>query len=60
LTQSDPFSSIIFNILADVLAILIARAKEEGKVGSLIPHLVDGEFRFSNTPIIKSFFKTRH
>jgi hypothetical protein len=42
LKQGAPFSVILFNIVADVLAILIARAKEEGKVGSLIPHLVDG------------------
>jgi retron-type reverse transcriptase len=42
LRQGDPLSPILFNIVADVLAILIARAKEEGQVGSLIPHLVDG------------------
>jgi hypothetical protein len=30
---------ILFNIVADLLAILIARAKEESQVGSLIPHL---------------------
>jgi hypothetical protein len=38
LRQGDPFSSILFNIVADVLVILIARAREEGQVGSLIPH----------------------
>jgi hypothetical protein len=42
LRQGDPFSPILFNIVADVLAILIARAKQEGQVGGLIPHLVDG------------------
>jgi hypothetical protein len=42
LRQGDPFSPILFNIVADVLAIMIARAKEEGQVGGLIPHLVDG------------------
>jgi hypothetical protein len=42
LRQGDPLSPILFNIVADMLAILIARAKEEGQVGSLIPHLVDG------------------
>jgi hypothetical protein len=42
LRQGGPFSPILFNIVVDVLAILIARAKEEGHVGSLIPHLVDG------------------
>jgi hypothetical protein len=33
---------MLFNIVADMLAILINRAKEDGQVGSLIPHLVDG------------------
>jgi hypothetical protein len=42
LRQVDPLSSILFNIVANVLAILISRAKNEGWVGSLIPHLVDG------------------
>jgi mannosylglycoprotein endo-beta-mannosidase len=33
---------MLFNIVADMLAILIARAKEDGQVDGLIPHLVDG------------------
>ena len=42
LRQGDPLSLILFNLVADMLAILIARAKEDGQVGGLIPHLVDG------------------
>jgi hypothetical protein len=42
LRQGDPLSPMLFNIVADMLAILIARAKEDGKIGSLIPHLVEG------------------
>jgi hypothetical protein len=42
LRQGDPLSPILFNILVDMLAIIIARAKEEGHVQSMIPHLVDG------------------
>jgi hypothetical protein len=34
-------SLTIFNIVADTLAILIARAKKNGHVGGLIPHLVE-------------------
>jgi hypothetical protein len=33
---------MLFNIVADMLAILIARAKEDGQVGCLIAHLVEG------------------
>jgi hypothetical protein len=42
LRQGDPMSPILFNIVADMLAILIARANEDGQVEGLIPHLVDG------------------
>jgi hypothetical protein len=42
LRQGDPLSPMLFNIVVDMLAILIERAKEDGQVGGLIPHLVDG------------------
>ena len=42
LRQGDPMSPILFNIVADMLAILIARAKEDGQISGLIPHLVQG------------------
>jgi hypothetical protein len=32
---------MLFNIVADMLAILISREKEDGQVGGLIPHLVE-------------------
>jgi hypothetical protein len=35
-------SPILFNIVVDILAILIKRAKEDGQVDGLIPHLVEG------------------
>ena len=40
--QGDPLSPILFNIVVDMLAILINRAKEDGQVAGLVPHLVDG------------------
>ena len=40
LRQGDPMSPILFNIVVDMLAILIARAKEVGKIEGVIPHLV--------------------
>jgi hypothetical protein len=33
-------SPILFNIVVDMLAILIARAKEAGQIEGIIPHLV--------------------
>lgn len=33
---------MLFNIVADMLTILIARAKEDGQVGGLVPHLAGG------------------
>jgi hypothetical protein len=42
LRQGDPLSPILFNIVGDMLAILIGRAKEGGQVRGLIPHLIDG------------------
>lgn len=42
LRQGDPLSPLLFNIVVDMLAILISWAKEDGRVGGLISHLVEG------------------
>ena len=42
LRQGDPLSPILFNIVVDMLAMLINRAKDEGQVTGVVPHLVDG------------------
>jgi hypothetical protein len=39
--QGDPLSPILFNIVVDMLAVLISRAKEAGQVRGVVPHLVD-------------------
>ena len=39
--QGDPLSPILFNIVVDMLAILIARAKENQQFSGVVPHLVD-------------------
>ena len=41
LRQGDPLSPLLFNLVADMLAIMIARAKQAGQVSGLIPHLID-------------------
>jgi hypothetical protein len=33
---------MLFNIVADMLAIMIKRAKNDGLIKGVIPHLVDG------------------
>jgi hypothetical protein len=42
LRQGDPLSSILFNIVADMLAMLFARAKEEHQFNGIVPHLIGG------------------
>ena len=42
LRQGDPLSPILFNIVADMLAIMIERAKDNGHFEGVVPHLVDG------------------
>ena len=40
--QGDPLSPLLFNIVADMLAILINRAKVDGQISGVVPHLIDG------------------
>jgi hypothetical protein len=42
LRQGDPLSPMLFNILVDMLAILIKHAKSDGQIEGVIPHLIDG------------------
>ena len=42
LRQGDPMSPILFNIVVDMLAIFIERAKNDSQICGVIPHLVDG------------------
>ena len=42
LRQGDPLSPILFNIVADILTLLINRAKANDQVNGVVPHLIDG------------------
>jgi hypothetical protein len=42
LRQGDPLSHLLFNLVADMLNLLISRAKEEGQINGLVPHLIEG------------------
>ena len=41
--QGDLLPMMLFNVLTDMVVITITRAKEDGRVGNLIPHLVEDE-----------------
>ena len=41
LHQGDPLSPILFNIVADILAILIRRDQVQGQLSGVVPHLID-------------------
>jgi hypothetical protein len=41
LKQGDPLSPMLFNIVADMLAIMIERAKMDDLIEGVVPHLVD-------------------
>ena len=41
LHQGDPMSPILFNIVADMLALIIKRAKDDGQIRGVIPNLLD-------------------
>jgi hypothetical protein len=42
LRQGAPLSLMLFNIVADMMAIIIERAKVDAQIEGLVPHLVDG------------------
>jgi hypothetical protein len=41
LCQGDPMSLILCNIVADMLALLIKMAKDDGQISGVVPHLLD-------------------
>ena len=41
LRQGDPMSPILYNIMVDMLSILIKRAKNDGQIKGVIPHLLE-------------------
>jgi hypothetical protein len=46
LRQGDPLSPILFNLVTDMVAILIKRAKEDGKISGVVSHVVDDVSQF--------------
>ena len=42
LRQGDPLPPILFNIVVDMLAIMIEHAERSNQIARVVPHLVDG------------------
>ena len=42
LRQGESMSPMLFNIVANMLAVLIERAKQDDQIAGVVPHLVDG------------------
>jgi hypothetical protein len=42
LRQGDPLPPLLFNLVADMLNLLISRVKEGGQIKGLVPHLIEG------------------
>jgi hypothetical protein len=53
LRQGDPLSPLLFNIVVDMLAILINRAKNEGHINGVVPTMM--AYPFYNMPMILLF-----
>lgn len=41
LREVDPLPPLLFNIVVEMLVILNKRAKDDGQISGVIPHLVD-------------------
>ncbi|WVZ96849.1 LOW QUALITY PROTEIN: hypothetical protein U9M48_042432 [Paspalum notatum var. saurae] len=52
LWHGDPLSPLLFNIMVDMSKVFISRAKTDGQLEGVIPHLVEGGSRFSNDTIL--------
>jgi hypothetical protein len=54
LRQGDPLSLVLFNVMVDILAVLIERSKIQDLVGGLVSHLVDAVSLYCNMRMILS------
>jgi len=55
LRQGDPLSPILLNIVTDMPALFINRAKADDQLSGVVPHLIDdGLYPYYNTLMIRS------
>jgi hypothetical protein len=53
--QGDPFSPLLFNLVADGLACMIHKAQVEGLIEGLIPHIIQNDVAAYNMLMIPFF-----
>jgi hypothetical protein len=55
LRQGDPLSPMLFNIVTDMLVIIIEHAKVEGHIEGVVPRLVDGSLTIFRMSMIQLY-----
>jgi hypothetical protein len=58
LRQDEPLTSMLFNIVTDMLAIIIEPAKNNGPIEEVVSDLLDDGLSIFNMIMIHSLYKT--
>jgi hypothetical protein len=58
LRQGEPLSPILFNIVVDMLLVLINKVKADGQISGIVPHLVDDGLSILQYVMIRFFLWT--
>jgi hypothetical protein len=47
LRQGDPLSTLLFNLVSDVLGTMLDKARTSGQIKGLVPHLIEGGLTYN-------------